>query len=85
MLILVNGSGGYANGGGEGHGVVMLKMLVIGGGGGDDGHSSGDYKLQAASLTNHLTNASKTKPFQNLFVTISSSFSIWFWWIKVIL
>ena len=83
MLMLVDGSGGYGNGGGDGNGVVMLKILVIGGDG--DGHrggdvESGDYKLQAASLTNDLTNgisnASKTKPSQNLFVTISSSFSI---------
>ena len=79
MLMLVDGSGGYGNGGGDGNGVVMLKILVIGGDG--DGHrggdvESGDYKLQAASLTNDLTNASKTKPFQNVFVTISSSFSI---------
>ena len=67
--MLVDGSGGYGNGGGDGNGVVMLKILVIGGDG--DGHrggdvESGDYKLQAASLTNDLTNASKTKPSQNL-------------------
>ena len=71
--------------------VMMFKMLVTGGvSGGDDGdggdvESGGDYKLQPASLTNDLTTASKTKPFQNLFVAISSSFSIWLWLVKVMI
>ena len=80
--MLVDGSGGYGNGGGDGNVVVMLKILVIGSDG--DGHrggdvESGDYKLQAASLTNDPTAASKTNPFQNLLITISSSFlsSLW--------
>ena len=45
--------------------MVMLKVVVMVRGG-------GDYKLQAASLTNDLTTTSKTNPFQNLLITISS-------------
>ena len=50
---------------------------VESGGDGDVERGGGDYKLQAASLTNDLTTASKTNPFQNLLITIPSSFSIW--------
>ena len=50
--------------------MVMLKVVVMVRGG-------GDYKLQAASLTNDLTTASKTTPFQNLLITTSLSFSFW--------